>query len=297
MLASGRRQLAPRKLSCLGSSSLSSQDDGVVSQQDEQRRTNRLVWGVVIAAALVAAVAAGLAKGFETGWPVIAGMIMGAVAWPIGNVIKAQLEQRQKNTATRRALTAGSVDVRRVRDTVPADVRVHEAVRTDVPYIERDLEPEVISALRFDRRVLIVGPSGVGKTRLALSCARRVAESFQFYEPADGESLHQRLADGAAFNNVLVWLDDLERFVAGSGLSNQDLATLFSRSQTVIVVSTIRTSEYDRLQPNGDIKPPGWEVPAWFGDPLWLEAGWSQNELARLTSTQPGQEVLPQASR
>jgi TPR repeat protein/DNA polymerase III delta prime subunit len=272
-------------------------DDGVVGQQDEQRRTNRLVWAVVIAAALVAGAAAGLAKGFAAGWPIIVAVIVGAVAWPIANAVKAQLEQRQKNTATRRALTAGAADIRRVRDTRPTDLRVHRPVRADVPYIERDLEPDVIEALRFDRRILIVGPSGVGKTCLALSCARRLAGDFQFYEPADGKSLHQRLADGATFDNALVWLDDLERFVAGSGLSDQDLATLLSRSQTAVVVATIRTTEYDRLQPNGDIKPVGWEVPAWFGEALWLEAGWSEDELARLGSTGPGQEVLPQARR
>jgi hypothetical protein len=74
-------------------------DDGVVGRQDEQRRTDRFVWAVVIAAALVAGAAAGLAKGFSTGWPVIAAVIIGgvgAVAWPISNVVKAQLEQRQK---------------------------------------------------------------------------------------------------------------------------------------------------------------------------------------------------------
>jgi hypothetical protein len=142
------------------------QDHGVVGQRDEQRRTNRLVWAVVIGAALIAATAAGVAKGFESGWPVLAAVVIGAVTWPIGNAVKAQLEQRQKNVTTRRALTAGSADMRRVRDTTPADVRVHRAVRTDVPYIERDLEPQVIDALRFDRRVVIVGPAGVGKTRL-----------------------------------------------------------------------------------------------------------------------------------
>jgi hypothetical protein len=38
---------------------------------------------------------------------------------------------------------------------------VHEAVRTDVAYIERDLEPDVFNALRFNRRVY---PLGAGKT-------------------------------------------------------------------------------------------------------------------------------------
>jgi hypothetical protein len=36
---------------------------------------------------------------------------------------------------------------------------------------------------------------------MALSCAKR---DYQLYEPADGDSLHQRLADGATFDNTLV---------------------------------------------------------------------------------------------
>ena len=43
---------------------------------------------------------AGLAKGFSMGCPAIAAVIVGAVVWPIGNAVKAQLEQGQKNITT-----------------------------------------------------------------------------------------------------------------------------------------------------------------------------------------------------
>lgn len=241
-----------------------------------------LPW-LVLVVALAAAAVAGIAKipGLATGLAIAAAAIAVLVI-PVSTAIRSQLEQRAKTTATGRALTAGAAaGGMLVRDVSPSSVRVHQAVRDDIGYVDRDVQPAAAEKLRFDRRLLIVGPSMAGKTRLALNVAKAVAPKFEFYRPADGKILHQRLADGTHFDQVLVWLDDIERFAAG-GLSDADLATV-TRSPTVLVVATIRTSEYDALQPAGEIKPPGWEVPAWFGDPVWLGSRWSEDELGRLS--------------
>lgn len=62
------------------------------------------------------------------------------------------------------------------------------------------------------------------------------------------------------------------------------------------VAATVRASEYAKLQPVGDVKPPGWEVPGWFGEPVWL-TGWSEPELGRLASTRIGSVVLEDARK
>ncbi|MBK8446124.1 MAG: hypothetical protein IPL41_05370 [Micropruina sp.] len=113
--------------------------------------------------------------------------------------------------------------------------------------------------------------------------------------PADGKSIHDDLAAGTQFSNVVVWLDDFERYVGDGGLSAADLTTL-CESGAVTVVATIRASEYDKLQPRGDIKPIGWEVPGWFGDPVWLTK-WSDAELDRVGETRAGSSVLSDARK
>ena len=75
---------------------------------------------------------------------------------------------------------------------------------------------------------------------------------------------------------MLAWLGDLERFT-GTGVIHHGLQRLLD-TRTVVVVATIRASEYAKLQPTEEeIKPPGWEVAAWFNDPIWL-AAWSEAE-------------------
>jgi hypothetical protein len=61
-----------------------------------------------------------------------------------------------------------------------------------------------------------------------------------------------------------------------------------------VVLATIRTGEYEMLEPTGNVKPPGWDVAAWFGAPLWL-ATWSESELARLGASEIGNQVMQQA--
>lgn len=254
-------------------------------------------WAIFGAALVVAAIVAGLAKapGMATSLG-IAAAVVGVVAPAVSTAIRGQIDQQAKARATGRALTAGSAfGSTVVRDVSVKRVRVHRAVRDDIGYVDRDVQAAAVKALRFDRRLLIVGPSMSGKTRLALAVAKAVAPEFEFYRPADGKSLHQRLADGVRVDQVLVWLDDLERFSA-TGLSDEDLITLLE-SPAVLVMATIRTGEYEALQPLGDIKPPGWEVAAWFSDPVWLDHRWSESELDRLSETRTGREVLAEARR
>lgn len=238
-----------------------------------------------------AAVFAGIA-GAPT-WLVLTAVFVAAAAVPVGNIAKAWREQRSRDQTDQRGLAAGPAGL--VRDRSTKDVRVHRAVREDVPYIERDVEARVVDLLRRERRALITGPSMSGKTRLALSAAQKALGDYVFYEPANGESLRGHWARGSKIDRVLVWLDDLERFAAAGGLSDADLSTVVGAGE-VAVLATIRTTEYEKFQPTGEVKPPGWEAAAWFGEPVWL-TGWSDPELARLADARASSAVLNDARK
>lgn len=258
--------------------------------------TGGLSWSVLAVWTVLAVVAAVVGRiAGAPDWLVMTAAAAAVVVPTVGGSLRTHLDQTKKDRIEARKRTAGASDVSvLVRDLSSRDVGVHPAIRQDVDYIERDIEQEIVSLLGLERRALIVGPSMSGKTRLALSAARAAVGDFVFYEPADGKSIREQLASGARFDRVLVWLDDVERFIA-AGLGHADLVNLF-QAGTVAVLGTIRTSEYDKLQTTSQIKPPGWDVPTWFGNPVWLTQ-WSEVELARLAGTRVGPTVLEDARK
>jgi eukaryotic-like serine/threonine-protein kinase len=199
-------------------------------------RQGRLYGLLLILSILAAAAAAVVAKiAGAPNWVVLLAAATGVLISGVAAAGRAQIEQRAKSRTEIRKRTAGAGEAEAlVRDQTVADVRVHRAIRDDVPYIQRDVEPSVVSQLRLERRVLIVGPSMSGKTRLALSAAKAAVGDFAFYVPAEGKSIREELAAGTAFNNVLVWLDDLERYVGGGGLSDADLSSLCASGNVAV---------------------------------------------------------------
>lgn len=196
-------------------------------------------WLVLALSAVIAAVAAAAAKlAGAPDWLVLSAAAAGAAVPAVATAVRTQLEHSRKADAEQRKLTAGAAGRDRlVRDYSSAELRVHNAIRQDVPYVVRDVEPEIVKRIRWERRVLIVGPSMAGKTRLALSAAKATVGEFVLYAPADGKSIHDDLAAGTQFSNVVVWLDDLERYLGASGLSAADRTTLYE-SRSVAVVAT-----------------------------------------------------------
>ena len=255
-----------------------------------------LSWAVLGVSAILAVAAGGVAK--LVGQPDWVAVVVGASAAAVTVLtpaIRSYLEQQKKADAEHRKLTAGAARRDRlVRDYSPMELRVHNSIREDVPYVQRDAEPLIVERINWGR-VLIVGPSMAGKTRLALSAAKAAAGDSVMFIPADGKSIHDALAAATQFSDVTLWLDDLERYLGAGGLTAADLTTLYE-SGSVRVVATIRTSEYAKLQPTGDIKPEGWEVPGWLGDPVWITK-WSEAELDRVGETHAGASVQGDARK
>ncbi|GHG68773.1 sel1 repeat family protein [Amycolatopsis acidiphila] len=137
------------------------------------------------------------------------------------------------------------------------DLRVHTAV-VDVPYLPRPTkEREVCEHLRARRPVLIVGPSMVGKTRLAAVAVRQVLPDTPLLLPDSPTALGDLDKADITPDQHVIWLDDLDRFLINGGLT----AGLIQRLQTSNwIVATLRGHEWDRLQPTDQLRSPEWDV-------------------------------------
>ncbi|WP_146603873.1 tetratricopeptide repeat protein [Micromonospora deserti] len=111
----------------------------------------------------------------------------------------------------------------------------------DVPYIARDFDPVLEQALRDGGTVLLHGPASVGKTRSAAEALRRLYPNRPLLVPVDGRWLQRAVTWDFDLAGVLVWLDDLERFLTPQGLDPAILHVVQRKGATV--VATIRDRE------------------------------------------------------
>ena len=125
-----------------------------------------------------------------------------------------------------------------VRDVGLAELRVH-AAQLQVGYVERDVQQEVATSLGPGRAVLVVGHSMAGKTRLAAQVVRQRFPHAPLLVPESGEALRDLLDQGLDPAGVVVWLDDLERFIGSAGLTVALLTRLTAAK--AILVATIRS--------------------------------------------------------
>ncbi len=161
--------------------------------------------------------------------------------------------------------TAGAAVVRRsVRTTGRSvtkvsldDLRVHASV-VDIAYLPRpEKEREVSEHLRARRAVLIVGPSMVGKTRLAAVVVGQVLPDTPLLLPDTPTALADLDNADVTPDRQVIWLDDLERFLTSGGVT----AGLIHRlGESNWLVATLRAHEWDRFQPTDQLRPPEWDV-------------------------------------
>ncbi|WP_370964710.1 tetratricopeptide repeat protein [Amycolatopsis sp. cg9] len=144
-----------------------------------------------------------------------------------------------------------------VADVSLEELRVHAAV-VDIPYVSRAVkEREVGDHLRARRPVLIVGPSMVGKTRLAAATIGRTLRDKLLLLPDSPSALGDLEKAEIIPRQHVIWLDDLERFLVG-GCVTAGLVQRFCESNWV--VATLRAHEWDRFQPTDQLRPPEWDV-------------------------------------
>ena len=217
---------------------------------------------------LVACAAAGLwAVAQVLGWPVPARAALAAFAAVVALVVPELRERR--SAAQRQEQLVARVEVRgrhgrlpQVREVTDAQLRVH-ATRFDVPYIARDKQAEVDAALRARQPLLIVGHSMAGKTRLAAARVRALCPDAVLLAPLPGSALRELVDNRLNLSNTVVWLDDLDRFLAGENWLDFGLLDVLVVGGAH-VVATIRRNALEVYRPRDEVRPPQWETVSRF---------------------------------
>jgi hypothetical protein len=93
--------------------------------------------------------------------------------------------------------------------------------------------------------VLVVGDSTAGKSRSAYEAVHRLFGQRWLLVPHTRQSLRKLLDGGIELREVVIWLNDLERWLGGDGLDLGLLRRLLGDGhREVVVVATMRASEY-----------------------------------------------------
>jgi hypothetical protein len=126
------------------------------------------------------------------------------------------------------------------------------------PYISRTADADLDRAMAGGGLVVVEGNSAAGKTRTAWEAVRRNAPSCGWRSvlvPKDGVALRLLVESGKPLKHVVVWLDDLERYLTPEGLDTGLVTTLCPAGRTdVLLLATLR-SEARRLIGGDDRYP------------------------------------------
>ena len=175
-----------------------------------------------------------------------------------------------------------------VRDVRLDQLRVHTA-RVQVPYIERDQQEKLEAAVEPGQAALVVGHSMSGKTRLASEVLKRKFADAPLIAADSDKALRELFDEGLNPAGIVVWLDDLERFLGPDGLT----VGLLNRLTTggAIVVATIRISQRETYRPRDELRPPEWEVLQQFSE-ISLQRRLTGPELRRVRAAVEDPGVL-----
>jgi TPR repeat protein len=139
-------------------------------------------------------------------------------------------------------------------DSAPSELELP----TQVPvYVPRDLDARLdgvlARALAQGGLVLLRGDSTAGKSRTAFEAMRRLSGDMRLLVPTRRSSLRALLDGGLELYDVVVWLNDLERYLGADGLDVGILRRLVgSGGRRVLLLATMRASEYSKRSPERD---------------------------------------------
>ncbi len=244
------------------------------------RGHERALW--LLGAAVLIAVLWAIAQQLK--WPVWVQAVLAGLAAAVALIIP-ELRARFEQDAERKRLLKGLVAVLDRHDRLPQvravgldQLRVH-AAQVQVPYIERDQQGKLEAAVGPGQAVLVVGHSMSGKTRLAAKVVKRKFPDALLVAAESGKALRELFDGGLDPAGLVVWLDDLERFLGADGLT----VGLLNRLTTggAIVVATIRVGQQELYRPWNELRPPEWEVLQRFSE-ISLQRRLTGPELGRV---------------
>jgi hypothetical protein len=247
-------------------------------------------------------------RGRERAWWLLVAVVLAAVLWAIAQelelplwarVVLAGLAAAAPLVITELRARAGQVDTRTrlvdqrlavsggrhrlplVRDVRLDQLRVH-AARVRVPYVERDQQGKLEEAVGQGQAVLVVGHSMSGKTRLVAEVVKRKFPHALLLAAVSSKALRELFDGGLDPAGLVVWLDDLERFLGTDGLT----VGLLDRLTTggAIVVATIRVEQRETYRPQDELRPPEWDVLQRFSE-ISLQRRLTDPELGRVRAS------------
>jgi hypothetical protein len=233
-------------------------------------------------------------------WPwvvvVIAGIIAAGAPIALSGLASAQQRRVEKARTVRRGLqgTKGFAgDVLPSAREADLDTRVHRAVR-ELPYIHRDAEGQALQHLAAGRPVLLVGPSMVGKTKMAATLIRGKFAAKSVIIPDTSEALVALDAADVLVRDSVIFLDDIQRLIGASGITEGMIRRVVAAGN--IIIATIRAKEYDRFQPTDQLRPPEWDVLSAF-ERVFISRELSGTEEQRLAKAVDNPEVRKRVRR
>jgi hypothetical protein len=210
---------------------------------------------VLLLVAVAAAVAAMVVKSHSQAWWLL---VVAAVGAGLGAALP-WLKARAKGVDTRVELMGRCLRalddrgrLRTVGGLSLTDFGVHRA-HVEVDYQPRAREADVVAALAEGRPVRVVGSSMAGKTRMSAQVLRDHYRDWPVVVPVPPRGLVDLVEGGGLPTRVVVWLDDLDRYLPDGGLPVEVLDRVVHAGCRV--VATMRASANQQYQGDGGPRP------------------------------------------
>lgn len=117
------------------------------------------------------------------------------------------------------------------------------------PYVRRDIDEELERALSVGGLVILEGPSASGKTRTAFEAIRRSPTAWNVFIPADTAHLRAEMEPLTHIRDLVVWLDDIERYLVSGDFDDHLLSVLCGpRDGAAVLLATLRAEERRTLE-------------------------------------------------
>ena len=214
---------------------------------------------------------------------------VGAVIVPWLRARFGQDDTRAQLVEQRVTVSGGYRKLPRVRAVGLDELRVHTA-QTLVPYIKRDQQDALEAAVGPGKAALVVGHSMSGKTRLAAEVVKRKFPETLLLPAESGKALRELFDGGLDPAGIVVWLDDLERFLGADGLTIGLLNRLTDGG--AIVAATIRVEQRERYRPGDTLRDHRSGKCSSTSSEIMLERRLTDSELVRVRETVSDPGVL-----
>jgi len=251
-------------------------------------------WVAVLVSAVLAATTLALTRlwlpaAFATGAAALATIVTGV--WTSRSAKALADRDRYRRGLPGLLLLGGRGRLPRVRELDDAiTLGVHPAAGSRVPeFVARDITAHLGDLIRRERFVLIVGESTAGKSRAAYEAMRAHCPEHKLIQPAGKEALASAAQAARENSRVVLWLDDLERFLGADGLTGAAVGNVLAGAGGHrLIIATMRAEEYAKYSgrlggvdgPSRDAVRRGWEVLR-LATRVTLPRTWSPEELTR----------------